>query len=87
MKYDIKYNTYNDLSVDECFTNADKLKKYPEKENLTREELEEYLVTIPEHLWTQFRITTWDDENIDERGVPELISSQNAVEWVYGEEF
>lgn len=83
MKYDIKYNTYDDLTVEECFTNADKLKKYQEKENLTSEELQEYLLTIPGYLWTQFRVITWDDENLDASGIPELISSKNAVEWIY----
>ena len=85
MKYDIKYNTFDDLPVEECFTNASKLKKYPEKENLSQKELEEYLVTIPGHLWTQFRVITWNDENINEYGVPELVSSQNAVEWIYND--
>lgn len=85
MKYDISYNIPDDKKVEDCFTNANELKQYLGKpiHGLTENGLDSLLQKIPGALWYQYAITEWNDDDIQEDGLPDLIWQGNAVEWVY----
>jgi len=84
--YDVDYNLIDGHTLDECFTNADELRKFTmPRKNLNLSQVNELLHEIPGSLWWQFLICEYDNSVIDAYGCPELIGSINLAEWVYNE--
>ena len=82
--YDVDYNIIEGYTLEECFINAKQLRKYKmPRIDLTELQVNDLLHEIPGSLWNQFRITEYDNSEMDAYRCPEIIKSTNLAEWVY----
>ncbi len=82
--YDIDYNLIDGEKLEDTFHNADELREInvpPEK--LSARSVNVFIRSIKPILWTQFKISEFDYDVINEYGEPEIVWQGNLSECVY----
>jgi len=80
--YDVDFNLQGDDTLEETYNNAKELMSYRvPQQDLSEAQVTEFVLNIPDTIRYQFRITGWDNDEIEDNGLPMLICSMAADEW------
>lgn len=81
--YDIDFNLQDGEILEDVYYNAKELRGYGvPKRDLSSSQLKRFVDNIPNSIRYQFRITGWDNDVIEDNGLPMLLYSTNMEDWV-----